>query len=334
MTQLELATILNVSDRTVSKWEQLKGNPDIDILPALAAALCVSCDYLLTGKESNYRINTSQNLGEFINSRIKPHQLSRNDLIVLDSLMQQHSYDFLCDCFLIAHGQIVNKGVDLSNYVSTLMTQFERIVYAKSRPIIIQKMGELYYAYRNKKYDKYISKEAFIKRMYYYLNKADLKTDEEKISFIEKTLLPIIITSSDNTELKQNLKLLIKKESPFDPRHLPKEDPTIDDSALDCKIRLMQTLATEEFLSVLQQGKKIAAADKKIIDQIRKDYGLPDSVINVIIDYCLIKCDNIINRRYIEKVAASAVREGLSNAKEAVEYLRKVSSDKKEIKKR
>ena len=42
MTQAELAAILDVSPKTVSKWETAKGLPDISLLDPLAAALEVS----------------------------------------------------------------------------------------------------------------------------------------------------------------------------------------------------------------------------------------------------------------------------------------------------
>lgn len=42
MTQLELAGILDVSDKTISKWKTGKGLPDIAIVAPLAKALCVS----------------------------------------------------------------------------------------------------------------------------------------------------------------------------------------------------------------------------------------------------------------------------------------------------
>ena len=45
MTQLELAQMLNVTDRAVSKWEQNQGNPDISILPKIAEIFNVSLDY-------------------------------------------------------------------------------------------------------------------------------------------------------------------------------------------------------------------------------------------------------------------------------------------------
>lgn len=49
ITQKKLAEIINVSDKTVSKWETNKGLPDIGIIEELAKALGVSVTELLTG---------------------------------------------------------------------------------------------------------------------------------------------------------------------------------------------------------------------------------------------------------------------------------------------
>lgn len=49
LTQRELAEKINVSDKTVSKWETEKGLPDIAIIEDLAKALGTSITELLTG---------------------------------------------------------------------------------------------------------------------------------------------------------------------------------------------------------------------------------------------------------------------------------------------
>lgn len=51
-SQMELAEKLNVSDKTVSKWEN-GGMPSIDLLPGLSNLFDVSIDYLLTGNDKN-----------------------------------------------------------------------------------------------------------------------------------------------------------------------------------------------------------------------------------------------------------------------------------------
>ena len=52
LTQTALAKRLNISNRTVSKWENGDGYPDITMLPALASALGVSVDELLQGEKA------------------------------------------------------------------------------------------------------------------------------------------------------------------------------------------------------------------------------------------------------------------------------------------
>ena len=49
LTQRELSLRLNVSDKTVSKWETGRGLPDISILSELSEALGVSLTELMTG---------------------------------------------------------------------------------------------------------------------------------------------------------------------------------------------------------------------------------------------------------------------------------------------
>ena len=50
MTQNELATILKVTDKAVSKWERNVSCPDISLLPLLAKALDTTLEELLSAK--------------------------------------------------------------------------------------------------------------------------------------------------------------------------------------------------------------------------------------------------------------------------------------------
>lgn len=51
MTQASLAELLSISNRTVSKWENGDGLPDVSILPELAKVLGVTVDELLTAEK-------------------------------------------------------------------------------------------------------------------------------------------------------------------------------------------------------------------------------------------------------------------------------------------
>lgn len=56
MTQSRLAQRLEISDRTVSKWESGQGYPDITMLPKLAGVFGVSIDHLMLGQKKGIAI--------------------------------------------------------------------------------------------------------------------------------------------------------------------------------------------------------------------------------------------------------------------------------------
>lgn len=61
MTQLQLAEVLGVSDKTVSKWETGKGYPDITLLEPIADAFGVSVPELISGNRIR-NANVSANM--------------------------------------------------------------------------------------------------------------------------------------------------------------------------------------------------------------------------------------------------------------------------------
>ena len=61
MTQLQLAEILGVSDKTVSKWETAKGYPDITLLEPIAEAFKISVTELISGN-TIHNENVSANM--------------------------------------------------------------------------------------------------------------------------------------------------------------------------------------------------------------------------------------------------------------------------------
>ena len=103
-------------------------------------------------------------------------------------------------------------------------------------------------------------------------------------------------------------------------------------SDLARKINLMETKSPKDYLSYLQGGTKPASADLKVINDLSKNYHLPNPVINAVVDYVLYKADNVLSRPYAEKVAVSLVRENILTAVDAMNYLKKV--DKKSRNKR
>lgn len=53
MTQKQLADILNVSDKAVSRWERDESMPDLTLIPVIAEVFNITCDELLKGQRNN-----------------------------------------------------------------------------------------------------------------------------------------------------------------------------------------------------------------------------------------------------------------------------------------
>ena len=125
---------------------------------------------------------------------------------------------------------------------------------------------------------------------------------------------------------------LMQEKTDYKYRYKGKETETVPNlnngtSDLAKKINLMETKSPKDYLAFLQDGTKPAAADVRLINDLSKNYHLPNPVINAVIDYVLTKADNVLSRAYAEKVAASLVRENARTAVDAMNYLRKI--DKK-----
>lgn len=64
MTQKELAEKLNVSDKTVSRWERDDGAPDLATIPVIAEIFGVTCDELLRGERKSPTQRTEEIVDE------------------------------------------------------------------------------------------------------------------------------------------------------------------------------------------------------------------------------------------------------------------------------
>lgn len=76
------------------------------------------------------------------------------------------------------------------------------------------------------------------------------------------------------------------------------------------------------FLQEKQHGVAVSSADQHLIDGILLEkYHLVPEVINVLIEYVLKRCNQVLSKAYVEKVAATWVRLGVDSAKKALEVI-------------
>ncbi len=78
LTQKQLADLLFISEKTVSKWECGKGLPDVSIMLALCEQLEISVNELLLGgrvEEKEYKRVAEENLIQLINENKRKYKL-------------------------------------------------------------------------------------------------------------------------------------------------------------------------------------------------------------------------------------------------------------------
>ena len=80
LTQKSLADIIDVGDKTISKWEIGVAAPDITILQTLATVLGVSVDEIIAGEKVD-EINTVEALDMY--SSITKHKLIKSFIIFI-----------------------------------------------------------------------------------------------------------------------------------------------------------------------------------------------------------------------------------------------------------
>lgn len=87
------------------------------------------------------------------------------------------------------------------------------------------------------------------------------------------------------------------------------------------EIELMSQASPKDYLQSKQDGVPPVTSDLRLIGYLSETMGLNNPTINALIYYCLKKCDNRLERNYVEKVAGSLRREKVTSAVDALNYL-------------
>lgn len=96
LTQKELAELINVSDKAVSKWERGEGCPDVSIMPNLAAALGIEVDTLINGEMPFTQDVSGKQIKEynFRQPDYYPRNMQRDIWILGDLICQKINPEF------------------------------------------------------------------------------------------------------------------------------------------------------------------------------------------------------------------------------------------------
>jgi len=128
-------------------------------------------------------------------------------------------------------------------------------------------------------------------------------------------------------------KMVDKVQSPL--LYSQKEEPKTMEEKL---VRYLETTSPRELLTDLSEGSEPSAADLKLIEDIMIQQKLPPGVINVLIQYCLLRTDMKLSRNFVEKIASHWARKKVRTVQEAMnlakEEHRKYSEWQKQKKER
>ena len=90
LTQRQLAEKINVSEKTISKWETDGGLPDVGLMLPLSRALGVSVNELLSGQRldsDSYAAHAEENLSAFMQDKVSGKTKSAVALVSLISVI-------------------------------------------------------------------------------------------------------------------------------------------------------------------------------------------------------------------------------------------------------
>ena len=184
-----------------------------------------------------------------------------------------------------------------------------------------------------------------------YINKKALSHDEveqiEKLAtlygFSEKTLARLVIMAyqPDNKLGKrinfEQFKGFLQEEAKYayinrDARTSRRAPTIIHGGSLTAKqINEMELMPPIEYLSKLQKGTQLAAADVRLLDDLSTNFHLENGVINALISKVLEINHNNLSRAYVEKIAATLVRAEVYTAIDTLNYFDEANSRKNPV---
>lgn len=109
-TQKQLADMLYVSDKTVSRWERDECSPDLSLIPAIAEIFNITADELLRGERKSSNSDSDNTQGTSAKQKKTEQQLAR---LIDKKLRSYHTLSFI-SVGITAIGLIIAATVDLA----------------------------------------------------------------------------------------------------------------------------------------------------------------------------------------------------------------------------
>ena len=216
LTQLELANLLFVTDRAISKWEQGRGNPDLTILPNLASCLNVSVDFLLTGEEHTPSLtDKQQELISYFESVIGQVLTSEFLKRTIIKHLDKYTVEQIKDALDLSYDSYLSKKEKpyMAEDIEKAVSKLRGILYNNDLPPLERKINKLlYYLGKNSPNPIHYRKECELSlRSLLELYASKVSDDDKVLEFVD-TIYQACLKSKNNYRTSIVLFNYLKKE--------------------------------------------------------------------------------------------------------------------------
>lgn len=146
----------------------------------------------------------------------------------------------------------------------------------------------------------------------------------------ENELADILLVSFDKKSTVEQIDMNLFKKKCFEYKKMnivneKKDEKEVNKNGnVDKKTEMLDELEPFQFLRIKQGDKEPSLRDRTLIEDLSLITKLNPGVINVLIDYVMIKQNNTLPRPYVLKIASSLVDAKIKTTKEAMDYFYKI----------
>ncbi|CEE02264.1 MULTISPECIES: replication initiation and membrane attachment family protein [Bacillaceae] len=108
-------------------------------------------------------------------------------------------------------------------------------------------------------------------------------------------------------------KLIDRTQSP-----IYESDTDVPKTKEDRLVRYLETVSPRQVLTDLSDGSEPAESDLRLIEEIMINQKLNSGVVNVLIQYCMLRTDMKLSKAFVEKIASHWARKKIKTVKEAM----------------
>src|SRR5699024_2315701 len=99
-------------------------------------------------------------------------------------------------------------------------------------------------------------------------------------------------------------------------------EPTNENEQLEALIQRLENITPKQLLEDLSQGGNASAQDMEVISEISTRQGISNPVLNVAINYVMLKSNQQLPKKYLETIVSHWSRLGYTTARQAIEHVK------------